>query len=86
MSDKWYKVVEGKKPSEVLCEGWLCPFCGLIREKDFRPDPCLGELPGVEFACCGHGGMVKEERGYIAFSNGVVLRFGHAGTVDGVTR
>lgn len=85
MSKVWDDLIEGKKPPEILCAGWLCPFCGLKREKDFGPDPCLGELPGVDFACCGHGGMLKTERGYIAFSNGKVLRFGHAGTVDGVT-
>lgn len=31
---------------------------------------CLGNLPGVVAACCGHG--VKE--GYIKFSNGTVVR------------
>ena len=33
-------------------------------------DPCLGYLPGVRYACCGHG----EEHGYIFFDNGVVVR------------
>lgn len=31
-----------------------------------KPDPCLGELPGVTSACCGHG----FSRGYLIFSNG----------------
>lgn len=34
------------------------------------PDPCLGYLPGVKFACCGHG----KHEGYIAFSNGTTIR------------
>ena len=34
------------------------------------PDPCLGMLPGVNFACCGHG----TDNGYIAFENGVTIR------------
>lgn len=44
-----------------------CGYC----QKENRPDdidPCLGELPGVTNACCGHG--VKAES-YIQFNNGV---------------
>jgi len=33
-------------------------------------DPCLGKLPGVESACCGHG--VK--KGYVIFKNGIKLK------------
>jgi len=33
-------------------------------------DPCLGCLPGVAFACCGHG----DREMYIAFENGVTIR------------
>ena len=33
-------------------------------------DACLGTLPGVKYACCGHG----EQPGYIMFTNGVVIR------------
>lgn len=52
--------------------GWVCPECKLARGAD-RRDPCLGTLPGVSFACCGHGGR---SHGYIAFENGFVLRWG----------
>jgi hypothetical protein len=31
-----------------------CPTCGVTAEPD-GPDPCLGLLPGVSAACCGHG-------------------------------
>jgi len=31
-----------------------CPVCGL-RPTPEKHDGCLGELPGVRFACCGHG-------------------------------
>jgi hypothetical protein len=34
-------------------------------------DPCLGILPGVDNACCGHG---IREASYIRFTNGVVVR------------
>ena len=47
-----------------------CLHCGKIF--DFHEsDPCLGDLPGVDNACCGHG--VREES-YIRFTNGVVVR------------
>jgi len=85
MSEKWYDLIDGKKPPSQLQEGWVCPFCGMARDRDFGPDPCLGELPGVDYACCGHGGMIEGERGYIAFSNGKVIRFGYEGRVDKVT-
>lgn len=45
-----------------------CPFCGLRAELE-GPDPCLGELPGVESACCGHG----EHEGWIRFERGPQL-------------
>lgn len=39
-------------------------------------DPCLGELPGVKYACCGHGGRSGSPTvGYIYFDNGKVARF-----------
>lgn len=50
----------------------ICKVCGKEREKG-KPDPCLGRLPGVMFACCGHG-----KRGYIYFENGTVIRFRNA--------
>jgi hypothetical protein len=33
---------------------WPCVQCGLLSVPD-GPDPCLGLLPGVKAACCGHG-------------------------------
>ncbi len=47
-----------------------CPRCGKIAGKD-DIDPCFGKLPGVKFACCGHG----IEDGYIAFENGISIYF-----------
>lgn len=49
-----------------------CKRCG----KEFSlgegvVDPCLGMLPGVDNACCGHG--VPEEA-YVRFTTGVVLK------------
>ena len=47
-----------------------CIKCKLARTPEGH-DPCLGELPGVLFACCGHG----VDEGYIYFQNGVQVRF-----------
>jgi hypothetical protein len=55
--------------------GWICPECGMQRDAT-RYDPCLGELPGVKFACCGHGGHRHNcIGGYIYFTNGKLIRF-----------
>lgn len=50
-----------------------CAACGLTFQgsNHGEPDPCLGDLPGVDNACCGHG--VRDEA-YVRFTNGVVLR------------
>lgn len=47
-----------------------CPCCGKLPTPEGH-DACLGELPGVKFACCGHG----TRRGYITFTNGTIMRF-----------
>ena len=52
-----------------------CPKCGeapVCEEgKIDGHDPCIANLPGVDFACCGHG----VEEGYIKFEDGRVFRF-----------
>lgn len=47
----------------------ICPKCQIVAEGAGHPDPCLGSLPGVKFACCGHG----KDYGYIVFENGTVV-------------
>lgn len=47
-----------------------CPRCSKFPTKEGH-DPCLGTLPGVKFACCGHG--ITEEA-YITFENGITVR------------
>lgn len=65
----------GKKPGWYYEDGSSvkkprpCPHCGKLPTPEGH-DGCLGTLPGVSYACCGHGG-----RGYIKFENGKVLRF-----------
>ena len=55
-----------------------CKQCGKHPVNDGH-DACLGALPGVSFACCGHG----TADGYIEFTNGTVLRF-RASSVEAV--
>ncbi len=54
---------------EPLTQVRVCPRCQESSTKD-KYDKCLGELPGVDAACCGHG----VEEGYIRFMNGVIIR------------
>lgn len=42
-----------------------CRHCGRW------PDTCLGELPGVLAACCGHG---DRKESYILFENGLIIK------------
>lgn len=46
-----------------------CARCGMP-PTETGADPCIADLPGVVFACCGHGA-----NGYVAFANGRVVRF-----------
>ncbi len=47
----------------------ICPKCHRMPIDGM--DACLGELPGVENACCGHG----VRPGLIKFENGVTIKF-----------
>lgn len=50
-----------------------CKKCGITFEGSNigDADPCLGELPGVDKACCGHRIRSKS---YVRFENGTVLK------------
>ncbi|KKM83850.1 hypothetical protein LCGC14_1305030 [marine sediment metagenome] len=61
-----------------------CKRCGAegIGEYDQQtgealPDPCLGKLPGVISACCGHG----LHEGHIRFENGTRIRLAKSTSV-----
>ena len=47
-----------------------CPNCQNYIERG-APDHCIGHLPEVVSACCGHG----KKRGYIVFKNGKKISF-----------
>lgn len=46
-----------------------CPKCNKYPTEKGH-DPCIANLPGVEYACCGHG----QEIGYVSFINGKTIR------------
>lgn len=48
----------------------LCRRCRTLYVPG-EPDPCLGLLPGVVEACCGHGVTGKA---YVMFEDGTLLR------------
>jgi len=48
----------------------ICPLCKKTKRTKEEYDSCLGYLPGVTAACCGHG-----KRGYIYFNNGRLISF-----------
>lgn len=57
-------------PPEREWPGGRCAACGAARPSDGGHDPCIPELPGVAYACCGHG----VEPGYVQFTDGRILR------------
>lgn len=59
--------------SETDDRNWIngkCAACKQFRTPEGH-DPCIANLPGVLFACCGHGNT----DGYIKFEDGRCLRF-----------
>ena len=71
--DEMWVYDDDKKP----IPGWggenrPCVKCGSNKwSGDGEHDQCLGLLPGVDNACCGHG---DKSQSYIRFTNGVVVR------------
>ena len=54
-------IAEGRPPER-------CRWCNRERTPEGH-DGCLGTLPGVVYACCGHGG----DAGYVMFENGLTI-------------
>ncbi len=68
--DTWYYSSDDKPVSE----NWKSRGCGLCNKLDIIDghesyDACLGRLPGVMNACCGHG----DSSAYIQLPGGKVL-------------
>ena len=58
-----------------------CPKCKKLPTPEGH-DACLGNLPGVEEACCGHG----KGGGYILFENGVLIWLGKGSKITTLER
>ena len=58
-----------KEHKQWLAGRFSCENCGKRRTAKGH-DPCIADLPGVLFACCGHG----QHDGYVHFKNGMTLR------------
>ena len=67
VENKQWIYVDTKEPVENNPRP--CKRCGNLSTQEGY-DYCLGKLPGVKNACCGHG----YEEGYIMFENGVTIR------------
>lgn len=53
----------------ILTARQRCTACGERRTKEGH-DPCIANMPGVLFACCGHG----TGDGYIYLESGHIIR------------
>lgn len=53
-----------------------CRACHIEYTPGLEPDPCLGWLPGITAACCGHG----DGYAVMVFDDLHVLKFGGAVT------
>ena len=53
---------------DIKSEDRPCTRCG--KEQSNKHDACIASLPGVRFACCGHG----QGEGYIHFNDGRMIR------------
>lgn len=70
VEDKWvYEDDHADMPAQGG-ETRPCKKCGLVFPLG-GVDPCLGMLPGVDKACCGHGVRLAS---YVRFENGTVLK------------
>lgn len=67
--DGWFFLDTDKLVAETWAER-PCGSCGQRNTRDGH-DACLGELPGVVNACCGHG---SEAEAYLQFENGLIIR------------
>ncbi len=70
--DRWVYEDDGAEIPVNNGEIRPCVKCGVIFPLgEGEVDPCLGVLPGVDNACCGHG--VRSEA-YVRFTNGITFK------------
>ena len=64
---EWYYTDDNEKFSENYRP---CPKCNQLPSKDGH-DSCIANLPGIKFACCGHGMLTGQ--GYLSFNDGKTI-------------
>ena len=64
-----WRYSDGTLTKDVDTKTLACPQCGKTETAEGH-DPCIANLPGVKFACCGHG----VEEAYIIFEDGRDVR------------
>jgi len=70
--DDWFYADDESPVADKAGRSRPCGNCGQDTPAgQVEVDPCLGALPGVDNACCGHG---DREEAYIQFTNGVTVR------------
>ena len=59
--------------NEPVAATWKCRPCGHCNVENTQEghDGCIGRLPGVMNACCGHG---EPKLAYLQFTAGLILR------------
>ena len=68
LGGKWFFIESGESVKETYY-GLPCGHCGKKDTKEGH-DGCLGVLPGVMNACCGHGQI---EEAYVQFLDGTII-------------
>lgn len=70
VNDRWVYEDNGAEIPTNGGEIRPCVKCGILFPLD-NVDLCLGVLPGVDNACCGHG---IRSNAYVRFIDGVIKR------------
>lgn len=66
---KIWRYKDNNDPTATTHAQRKCGHCGEAKTKEGH-DPCLGTLPNVMNACCGHGRL---EETYVQFVDGSIL-------------
>lgn len=74
--------IEPIKPETAISKQ-ICDECNLPRTKEGH-DGCLGKLPALMNACCGHGG--RGEGVYVQFLDGTCVRGEDAKTIINILK
>lgn len=66
---EWEEVRDEYTEDEfVQCYDRICGECGVQYFSGWEPDPCLGMIPFVSFACCGHS-PADDSTPYVAWGH-----------------